>query len=106
MRFRIELPDSNQKLAYGWDHALGWFGDVLSDRDRVVSSYNLLEPNYDHARPLWGLLTWLSQQGRAWCAEDLEEALVLLLDRSARELPRRLQILGSVICDLRAAARG
>lgn len=104
MRFELELPWGST-LVYGLDTAAGidWFGELI-ENEKVVDSYDAHCSNYDHARPLRGLLAWLAVTSELWDEEDLNETLERLIHQRPDELPDHLRVLGQIVENLRVAA--
>jgi hypothetical protein len=102
MRYRLELQSGS--LIYGWDHALGFFGEHLDERGREVETYDAISPGYDHARPLKGLLIFLGRISEMFDEDDISECAVLMVHTVPEELPDHLRTAGEVICNVRNAA--
>jgi hypothetical protein len=105
VRFEVEVPDNQEVVVqYGLDRVLGWFGELLSN-DRVVDEYDSLSSNYDHARPLDGLLRWMVQHD-VFSQADLQETLTRLIHERSDQLPERLRGVGEIVSNLRLAGDG
>lgn len=102
MKYKLELESGS--LVYGWDHALGFFGEHLDERGREVDNYDAISSGYDHSRPLKGLLLFLGRISEMFDGSDVEECALLLVHTLPEELPDHLRVAGEVITNLRIAA--
>lgn len=102
MRYTVDLQDGS--AVYGWDHVLGFFGERLDDRGRVVDSYDAMSSDYDHARPVRGLLDFLARVSELFDRDDIDECALLLVHTLPEDLPEHLRAAGEVITNIRIAA--
>lgn len=102
MRHTLDLQDGS--TVYGWDHVLGFFGERLDARGRVVDSYDAISPDYDHIHPLRGLLDFLGRVSELFDQNDIDECALLLVHTLPEELPDHLRAAGEVITNIRIAA--
>lgn len=102
MKYKLELESGS--LVYGWDHALGFWGEHLDDRGREIENYDAVSSGYDHARPLKGLLLFLGRASEMFDESDVAECALLLVHTLPEELPGHLRRAGEVICNLKVAA--
>jgi len=124
VEYRLPHPSDPQRHAiYGFDPRLRqYWGEVyeapaeweifnsltgkamkIVETGRRRDSYDALGCRYDAARPLLGLLTWLSEHG-FFSADDLNETLELLREHGSDAVPKRLRGVAQVIHDLDDAA--
>jgi hypothetical protein len=102
MRYKLELESGS--LIYGWDHALGFWGEHLDERGREIENYDAISSGYDHARPLHGLLLFLGRISEMFGEDDISESAILMVHTMPEDLPDHLLAVGSVIENLRRAA--
>ncbi len=101
MKFKLELDDGG--IHYGHDHALGWWGERRTSRGKVLETYDGISRNYNRERPLRGLLLWMSGASGLFTEMDLNETLERLAHEDSSRLPRRLQLVGGILRNARAA---
>lgn len=101
MRYSLDLPDG--RLEYGWDEVLLFFGVRFDAHGREVDSHDALAHEYDHARPLHSLLTWMAQRVEVFDETDLEAGFEWLLQNADQAPPDHLTTLVEVLDNLRVA---
>lgn len=103
MKATISHPsDPKVRAEVGWDHALGWFADVIRSRG-TPKSYSAVEQNYDHERPLLGLLVFLAGHG-FYTMEALTDALGRVQHEDADELPPELRRVVEIVTLVKGTA--
>lgn len=102
MRYSLDLPDC--RLEYGWDEVLLFFGVRFDAHGREVDSHDALAHEYDHARPLHSLLTWMAQKVEIFDECDIQAGCEWILQHDGDEPPEHLKVLVEVVDNLRVAA--
>jgi len=102
MRYTLEVQTG--AVIYGWDRALGFFAEHTDEGGRVLETYDAISSGYDHARPLRGLLDFVSRISERFDRDDIDECALLLIHTLPEELPDHLRAAGEVITNLRIAA--
>lgn len=102
-QFRLPHPtDPKRRARYGWDHAVGFFVEVIEHR-RLVAKYDVLNPGYDAGAPLEGAIRVLSREG-FFTVDDIGEAIVRGMHELPDEMPAHLAAVAAVIANFRVAA--
>lgn len=95
-RLYFLLDQNTFYLAYGFDHACGYWAELwAADGRRPLTSYGALERGYKADEPFTGLLGWMVETG-ALDAKGLDEALAAW----ASPVPVRLSKRGRVALDV------
>lgn len=103
MKTTIPHPsDPKVRAEVGWDHAVGWFADIIRGR-RKTESYSTVHPGYDRERPLLGLLLFLSVQG-FYGEEDLIDALDRVQHEDLTDLPPELRRVVKIVTLVKGTA--
>ncbi len=104
---RIEIlhpTDPEIHAEAGHDHAIGWFADVVRP-GRRRSSYSAIERNYNHPRPLWGLLAFLVAE-KLYSMDNLESALVALQDGTVSDESGEVQRVAGIVAEIKRCGDG
>lgn len=110
-RFELQHPhDSTVQIAYGWDHAIGFFATVDfggspsgKANHRALLEYDAFQRGFSHAFPLRSCLEFLSEHG-LFTLDDLNEAIVWFELHGDRSPPKRLRLVVEIIANLKKAA--